>query len=327
MEEVEDFILNPGAVLVLRGDGLRGKDLRFELGAELLYFLQNPEKSYPGFGFEVIQALGKGRRISLDVEYDYDRFVRNFLADATDLDGRVSASERVYRPGVYDQAEATLEYVHRLWRRKKKKDHFLKDLGFREVVGKVGVRGASRKYDSPHSNRDREELGGLLGLSTQVSKRWRVDIDYNFRYVETDKGFEVMIRDETDFGVDFNGDFDIADENRRTVQRSDRSRTDHSIEVEVVWDFAKRWRARSAYEILYQNYLSEERFDLSYIGREDLRHLFGAELEWEFAKRWSAILEARWVMENSDRRGTGDEDEETEYDRYSIALMFVYQIF
>ena len=107
----------------------------------------------------------------------------------------------------------------------------------------------------------------------------------------------------------------------------DRDRIDHAIGVELRWDGPERIVATAGYELLYQNYSSNERFDLSYRDRSDTRHTIFGELEWAFAKRWFATANANWMDESSDRAVAGDEPEESSYSRYGISIGISHRFF
>jgi hypothetical protein len=320
IRDTDDLILTPYFGIIVTGEGLLGKTFEVTADAKVKYYTFNPAKSYPGFGFEVSQSLGGGKELDFDLGYSVDRFSRNHLSGASDLTGNVSASERVYSPGIFDSGSAQLKYSQRLWERSKKRQSVLEDIGLREIEGAVRVGYGMRDYESPFSKRDRDELTPGFDIDFQIAKSWRLDLGYRFRYIDTANGREVMIRDETGFGVDLNGDLDATDENRRTVQRSDRSRIDHGVKLELGWEFAKRWDTWVGYEITLQEFLSRERFDLSYRDRKDIRHVVYTGLEWKFSTHWAARVEGEWTTEQSERLSIGDEDEETEYDRYVVYM-------
>ena len=326
IHEVDDFVLTPRFEFVVKGDGLYGKKLEARAEGKVDYFTLNTARTHPSFAFEVSQSLGGGESVELDLRYSLGRFSRNYLSDATDLSGSVSASERVYSAGIFDSGAARLKYSRRLWKRSKKRTTFLDRLGLREIEGAARIGYGMRDYEGPFPNRDRDQLTVGLDLDMQIAKRWRLELGYRFRYIATPGGREVMIRDEADFGVDFNADLDITDESLRTVQRADRSRLDHGVGFEIGWEISKRWETWIGYEITLQHYLSDERFDLSYRDREDLRRALYAGVEWEFSKSWSARMEGEWTSERSERLSSGDEDEETEYEGYivymSLAMRF-----
>ncbi len=325
MDSEDDFLISSRARLTAKTDGLDGRQLRIIPGVRYDYFTQNERRSHPEFDLAVEQELGSGREIALDLGYDLDVFKRNYLADATDLTGNVSAAERVYDHGIYDELSAEVHYRHRLWRKRKRDEPFL---DARRIYGTVLLGYRHRRYDSPFSNRDRNigEVG--LGLSFDLDGRWDIDVRYLLGVVMTDDGREVLIRDEPDFGVDLNGDGDALDENRRTVQRVDRSRLEHSIEVGVSYRFARNWRVKAGYDFTFQDYLSDERFDTTHRDREDLRHAVRLGVEWEFARRLSLEIEGRWIREDiSRRRLRRDEDEETEYTRFVAAIALSVKLF
>jgi hypothetical protein len=319
MHEVEDVVLDLDLAMTRKTTGIGGRDLDlvFEIGADL--YATNSVKNSPSFEFEAIQDLAKGGELRAGLWYEHGRFRRNYLYDATDPTGNVSASERVYRSGKFNELGAAAEHRFRLWRRKKKQDSFLKGLGFRELECRVAAGVALREFDN-FPNRDRNMVHAKLNLVSRIGKRLRLDLSYHGRYVDTPGNAEVLVLDEPDFGVDFNNDGDANDQNRRTVQRVDRDRMDHRAAVQVRWDFDKAWRARLGYEFMLQDYFSKEPFDLGYNGRTDTRNLIECELEHKLAKRIFVGTRATWMDEDSDRRAVGDEDEESSYGRWQLFL-------
>jgi len=133
MHEVEDVVLDLVLAMTRKTTGIGGRDLDlvFEIGADL--YATNSVKNSPNFEFEAIQDLAKGGEVRAGLWYEHGRFRRNYLYDATDPTGNVSASERVYRSGKFNELGAAAEHRFRLWRRKKKQASFLKGLGFREL--------------------------------------------------------------------------------------------------------------------------------------------------------------------------------------------------
>lgn len=322
MDAEDDFVLSSSLKLVSKVSGI-GDRLRIIPSIKYDYFTQNERKSHPTFGLSVDLDVGSGTEFDLDLAYELDAFSRNYLEDATDPTGEVEASERVYDSGVYDEAYARLTYRTRLWKRPKKTESFL---DARRVEGFAKLGYARRVYDSPFSNRDRNSVNVVLGVSTEFGKRWKLDLAYDFDFVATDDGREVLIRDEADFGVDFNGDGDAVDVKRRTEQKVDRSHLDHAVNLRLRYDIAKRWKAWAGYQFRFQDYLSEERFD-THRGREDFRHRVNAGVGWEIDSRWSLELEGKWTMEEAEKNNFGDEDEETEYGRFLISIALILKFF
>lgn len=322
MSATDDFVVTPQGEIRLSGSGLGGRNFKAWFGFEYDYAVRNSVMRHPRFELSASQKLGKGRKMGLELEYAKGRFRRNYLAGSTDLTGSVSSSERRFRRGTFDSAEFLASYEQRLWERKKgkkRKKSRLAKLGLRSVVahGRLGY--ARRSYDH-FSNRNRNELRFGTGLDSRIGKRWRVELDYELRSIYTANNREFLVLDESDFGIDLNGDFDAVDQNVPSAERVDRSRLDHTVTLEMGWKPAKRIGLKAGYAFTFQDYRSDERFDLTYNARSDERHRVFGELEWRFAKRWAAALSGDWSDEQSSRLDMGDEPEETSYSRYRVSF-------
>lgn len=319
MNEVDDAMLDLDLAFLRKGVGLDGRDLDFvfEVGADL--YSANSIKNSPHIEVEAIQDLAKGSELRARIGYEYGRFRRNYLYDATDLTGRVTEEERVYRSGKFNQLAAAVEHRFRLWRKKKKQESLLQELGLRELECRIEASVGRRQYDN-FANRDRDILSVQMQLVSRIGKDWRVDLSYRGRYIDTPGGTEVLVLDEDAFDVDFNGDGDANDNNRRTEQRVDRDRIDHRLAAELRWQFTKSSECRLGYELMLQDYLSNEPFDLNNNGRMDTRHLITGRIEHKIAKDIFLGARATWMDEESDRLAVGDEDEESSYGRWQAFL-------
>lgn len=324
MDSESDVVVSSNLVLVSKVTGFGDRRIRIIPSIRNDYFTHNDSKSHMTFGLSVDRDLRSGTNISLDLAYELNVFAKNYLLDATDLTGRVSASERVYDRGEYDEAFVGITYETRLWKRKKKTESFL---DARRIEGFAELGYARRDYDRPFFNRDRNVVNLALGVTTKFSKRWKLDLGYEFEFVSTGNGKEVLVRDEPDFGIDFNGNGNTEDLKRRTEQRVDRSRMDHSVDLRLRYDITKRWETWAAYRFGFQDYFSEERFD-THRDRKDLGHSVQAGVGWEIDSRWSLELEGRWLEEEANKRAFGDDEErETDYERFIVSFGVIVRFF
>jgi hypothetical protein len=327
MSDVNDFILTGNVELAVRGDGFRGRRLKAWLGVGYDQALLNSILSHPRFEAGLSQRLGGDREASLEVSYAMNRFRRNYLSGTEPNPGpQISASERRYSSGTFDDVEILTRYEKALWKRSKKRSSRLKKIGVRRIDAAARLGYARRDFDH-FSNRDRDTLIVGAGVAARLGKRWRVESEYELQSIFTAGKKEFLVLDEADVGVDLNNDLDAVDSNVGTFQEVDRNRTDHTVGVELTWDGPKRWVAKGGYEFMFQDYASDEAFDLSYRDRSDERHTVYAELEWGFAKRWVASLRGDWMDESSNRVRAGDEPEESSYSRYRISLGLVHRFF
>lgn len=286
MDSIDDVVVSSRLKLVSKVRGAGANRFRVIPSIRYDYYALNESKSHPTFGVSFERGSRSGSRISLDLEYELDAFAKNYLEDVTDSVGSVSAMDRVYARGEYDEASASIKYKTRLWKRQKKSQSFL---DARRIAGFAELGYARRDYDGPFFNRDRNSVDLSLGVSIEFGKRWKFNTDYEFDFVSTDNGKEVLVRDEPEFGIDFNGDGDIDDLKRRTEQRVDRSRMDHTLDIRLRYDIAKHWDAWAGYAFRYQDYLSSERFDTRR-GRDDFEHRVRAGVGWDIDSSWSLEL-------------------------------------
>ncbi|HIF91539.1 MAG: hypothetical protein ABGX04_17125 [Myxococcales bacterium] len=317
VKEVDDFVVTAAAKMRVAGDGLMKRRVQAWLGVEYDQAVYNEIRSRPRFRIGASQQLGKGRRASIEFEYELDRFKRNYLSGTEpDPGGSIKRDERRYRAGTFSTAEIVASYDQRIWKRSKKRPNLVEVLGIRRIDMEASLGYARRDYDH-FSNRDRNELIVGVGAVAQVGKSWRIEVDYGLSSIFTSRDPEFLIIDEIDAGRDLNGNGNDSDNNVPVDERVDRSHIDHTVGIEVEWAASKRVMLKAGYDFMFQDYLSDEPLDLTYNGRKDERHrLFGG-VEWSFAKRWAASLGGIWMDESSDRSG---ENEETSYSGYMISL-------
>jgi len=323
MDSEDDVVVSSSLILVSKLAGIGDSRYRIIPSVTYDYFTQNDRKSHPTFGLSFERDSGPDE-ISLDFEYELDAFAKNYLHDVTDLTGRVTARDRVYDRGEFDEFSVEVTYGTRLWKRRKKTRSFL---DARRIEGFAELGYARRNYDGPFYNRDRNAVGVALGATAEFGKRWRLDLEYDFDFVSTDNGKEVLVRDEPDFDVDFNGDGDTTDLRRRTVQRVDRSRMDHIVDLRLRYDITKRWETWAGYAFRYQKYFSNERFD-THRDRDDFGHSVRAGVGWDIDSRWSFELEGQWYTEDANKKDFGDiDDRGNHYERFKVSFGVILKFF
>ena len=292
-----------------------GGNLRLTPRAAFHHYFKNTKKDFAEFGLELRQPVGRKGRATLELGYTLDAFKRNYLVDATDYTGEVTASEEVYAPAAYDEAVVVLGYRHRLFRRRKKEAGRVRGL-----TGEVLVGGRWRRYGGPFRNRDQN--GALLRLACRLDLGPVVDLeaDYSFEKVYSPAGGEVLILDEPFFGFDFSGDGDVDDLDRRTVQTVDRSRDEHGLELGVRITLPSQCRVRLRYGLVGQSYTSTARFDVANRGREDLRHRVRLDADWRVTPRWAFGVEGEWRQEIVRRPVDPEADEDEGYRQWKMLL-------
>jgi hypothetical protein len=301
MNSADDTILTTEVGLQRTDAGWGGNDLHIEPRIRYLRYSQNPKMSHAEFFLDMRQELQGANALELDLRYKNDVFTENYLADAVDLTGSVSSSERRYEPGVYDEWSMALSYERRLWSRSRDSWAIWRASGIRRLNMDATLGAGHRKYQLPFSNRDRDRLSARMRLEVELGKQWRIAGGYTFDRDRTNDDREVVIRDEDDFDIDFNGDGDRVDQNVRAFEKVDRSRNQQIFDLRLTWDFAKHWSAsiKGAYQL--QDYLSNEPVDTTYRDRVDRERSFRVDLDWEFIENWTASVFAGASREKSNR--------------------------
>jgi hypothetical protein len=289
--------------------------LRLAPRAAYHHHFENTKKDFAELGLELRQPVGNEGRATLELGCTLDAFKRNYLVDATDYTGEVTASEEVYAPAAYDEGVVLLGYRHRLFKRRKEEEGRVRGL-----TGEVLVGGRWRRYGGPFRNRDQN--GALLRLACRLDLGPVVDLeaDYSFEKVYSPAGDEVLILDEPQFDFDFSGDGDTEDLDRRTVQTVDRSRDEHGLEVGVRITLPSQWRVRFRYGLVGQSYTSTARFDVAHRDREDLRHRVRLDVDWPVTSRWTVGVESEWRQEIVRRPVDLEADEDEGYREWKILL-------
>lgn len=323
MDSVDDFILTPRLRFTAKRPGFRNLDFQIRPSVLYHFYAQNQKKSHLELGLDLQHEVEAHGMLRLDLNYALNVFKKNHLADATDLTGEVTDDERVYEPAIYDDGLVELSYRHRLWKRPKRQESVL---GIRRIDGEVEVGYRNRRFEGPFENRDEHALWGGTGLDIKF-RRVDLGVNYLFAHINTPGEGEVLIRNEFDFGVDLNGDGDTIDPNIRTEQKVDRSRLEHTIGIKARVKITPKWSGRVGYDVRLQDFQSEEFFDITRVGRDDIRHRVGLGVQWKFAREWSLKLEGEWIQEKAERGGLPavGEEEEKEYTKQGASLTLSYR--
>ncbi len=310
MESPDDVIISPRAAISLSFPLLFDRDFTIEPSARYDFYVENPERNHARAGLDLEQKLGGGHSIGVDLGYAHEVFRKNYLADATDLVDSVSDDERVYEPGIYNDATVDLRYRARLW--KADKDTPL--LRRAELKARAGY--GFRRYDDPFDNRDRDLYRAGVDLEIELTSFLDIEGGYLFEYLESPGDEEVLIRDEPEFGVDLNGDLDANDLDIRTEQKVDRTRFRHGFRADVHLK-GDRWSLKVGYRLRFEDFESDELFDTTYRGREDIRHEARVALIRKIGDSFNFTLEGRYLKETSTSDAQND-NEEREYERFIV---------
>lgn len=324
MDSVEDLILTPRVKFALKGHGLGGRDLQIKPDVTYHLYLQNSKKSYLELEVDFEHEVWTDGVLLLVLGYKPDVHKKNYLANATDLTGGVTADERVYKPATYDDTSVDITYRHRLWKRGKGQA----GMKLVSVFGEVGLGVQNREFADPFENRNEDSVIADAELGFKFDNQVELSVEYVLERVKAPAGSEVLILDEPRFGVDFNSDGDALDNNIRSVQKVDRTYLDHTIGVKARVKITKDWAGEGRYDYRIQDYESTERFDVTHAGREDTRHRFGVGLKRDFAPKWTLGLELELTSEEAGFVGVTnvDPEEVKTYDNTLFAISLSYSL-
>ena len=287
MNSVHDYIFTPSLKFFAEGPGFGRRELSLQAGVNYDMYFLNPRRR--NFNIEVAaeQNTSRNGRAGIKFEYIPSYFYLNYLADATNYTSSVTASERVYKPDVYSEWDATADYRYRLAG------------GRAALLGRVGY--LQRRNRAPFIGHDRNapHVGG--GLDFEPTNWWRIDGNYDYALVDSPRVQEVMILNEPDFGVDFNNDGNATDLSIRTVQFVDRRHHEQRFRVSTKLGFRERSYVEFGYERRYRNFLSKEPFDVLHSGRTDTRNTFRVALVSHLSDKLQFTTGYSYSFENSNR--------------------------
>ena len=313
MESARDVIPVATAQISLTGPGLAGRDLEIATDIDYEANLDNARRRHAELTFAVEQALAKSGRLRLRADWRPSYFWKNYLGDAVDLsgDGNITADERIYRAGTSREIDVTLNYRRRL-----KKG----------VRGEVEVGYFTRGYDAPFAGRDRHGPGAGVGLSADVGPRWTVGLDYAVQSLASDVTREVMILDETEFGVDFNGVNGPTDTDARAFELVDRSRLEHNVQLSAETQLSRTVTLSLVYARRMRVFGSTQPYDVADRDRHDTRNELEAELAVRLAHGLRLTLSGATAKQTTNRAGDpGSTGEVADYTRSVFAAGLAYR--
>jgi len=306
MDSIDDFIFTPRVKATFSRSGIMGRKLSITPSIEYNKYVQVQEKSYFDFGLGIKQKVGKHSHVGLNFGYAPNIFRKNFLSDAVDTKNppgtinKISSNEKIFSPAHHDDTTAVLSYGRRLWKNHRKQGRGL----FPDALSaKVLVGYENRNFDDPFTNRTEDNFLAGLDLGLALHKHTNLTLSYLFKGISTNVDTEVLIRNETNFGVDLNGDGDAMDLRIRTEQNVDRSRDQHTVGIKVSTRLRKGWYAHAKYEARFTSFNSQQPFDVSRLNRNDTRQKAALGLKGEIARRW--FLALGWVNEHNHANRSG----------------------
>ncbi len=256
----DDVILRAGAAGSLRVGKKKGSRFRAEAEPRARWHFLNPRLSHVDVRALLAQEVSRSSEVRLSGSYTPTRFRRNAMADAVDTDGNgsISDDERRYRPVRYAEGEARLAFAFEFGEK-----------GTSEAQVFAGV--SARAHRRPFA--DRDEVAPEAGIEAVLRSGAPGGTALGYRLVWTrdEPSREVLILDEDDYDVDFNGDGDTLDQDARTRQRVDRSSLDHHAHIGILWGRRDAVNGGLRFELRVRQFLSGERYDRDHRTRWDLR--------------------------------------------------------
>lgn len=311
MESVNDYILVPEIEIGARRRNELGE---FSIRGFLAYetYTQNSVKSHFDLGLSVRQTLPGHSSVEVAARFKPDQFKKNYLLGTVGT-GSISSSERIYRPGEFDETRFSVDYERRLAKWKSG------DGDSNRLLGRVGILYKDRSFDN-FGNRDLETWGLELAATVELGPRLSVGLEYGYAMVDANGGAEIVLLDESTVGLDLTGDLDQNDNNVRTSTAVDRSRDVHSLALDVKFDVTRKLRLSVGYEYEIRDYDSNKPLDLAYRDREDDAQTASVRLRWAFADSWSLALHAENQSVDSNRDASILDDEDASKHRNTVGL-------
>lgn len=264
MASSNDFITNLRAGGELRGPGLRGRELTLNGGARYEFYQRNGERRNVELRAGLTQSVRRGGQLQLRAELTPRYFYRDFMTDAVDQngDGSIQSSERIYAAGVYRESEVAAGYRQRL----------VTPADDRGIAVRMSAELGyySRSYQAPFATRGYRGPEATLGLGFDAG-RTQLDASYMRGGYTARPGAAVLLLNEQDFNVDFNGNGSTTDSRVRSVQTIDASRTEQELSVQLRRSLTAKFEARGGLTHRWRSYGSSQPYDVYYNTRRDHR--------------------------------------------------------
>lgn len=319
MPSSNDFITTLRASGEVKRRGLRGHDLALAAGARYEHYQLDAERRNVSLRVNAAQSLGQGSQLRLRGQLTPRYFYRDYMADAIDLnlDGRIESSERVYAAGTFRESEVAGGYRRRL----------IDGTGSRPLTAWLDVDAAyvSRQYEAPFQTRDYHGPETTVGLDLETD-RSRVGLSYSYGAFAATPGSAVLVLNESDFGVDFNGNGNVGDSHVRSVQMVDYSRVEQNAGLAIRRSMSRTVDARVSLEHRWRTYGSSQPYDVYNNTRRDHREEGGLALGFRAGAHLRMELGGSAQMQRVSRNlrpsATG---EVTDYTRRRIFMNWTYR--
>ncbi len=277
MQSASDFITLVGAGFDIEGPGLFGRTLSIRPMARYDYYARNPKRGNVELGLAIAQSVWHNGRVQLRGTLVPSYFYRNFLSDAKDLnaDGTIEPNERIYAAGTYHDRRLLVGYQHRLVRATSTEPF--------GVAVELDVGHVVRTYDAPLSYRSYRGPEVDATLALELTRALRLDAGWTHATLTSKPDSAVLVLNEPDFNVDFNGDGTATDLRVRTVQLVDFSRTEQYLNLRLRAELSGDVSARVYYQHRWRTFPSTQPYDVHNNSRRDRRDLVGLELSFRVA--------------------------------------------
>jgi hypothetical protein len=281
MESATDVILVPLLGVKLALDSPFGGDLALSSSIQYNIHGQNTAANFPEAKLEAKSSAGENGRISLEFKWLDGYFKKNYLSGVNDTNGNgnISKDERIYSAAVYDEYEGVIAFRQTVLKR----EH--------ELISRIDVEPfvgwSYRIYNSDFSNRNKRTLSGGLSLGLELLSRLNLEVTYVFEDVRTPDGNELVLFDETIYGIDVNNDGEI-EAHAALATAIDRSCGKHSVEIAPAIELTDACSAFFSIEYQWSYYRSDNELDIDHYDQWVLTKAFKAGMVYDISKNWSA---------------------------------------
>jgi hypothetical protein len=292
MESANDVSGVGNIALLVNGPGFRGRTLEIVPEISYEYASRNQLRREAAGALSIAQSLGGGRRVRIKAGSLPSHFSRNYLADAVDADasGSISSSERIYKRGQYGEYSVGGDLR----------------LPFGPGKNPSAVLGAGggyyvRSYDAPFAVRDLSGPTAAVTLDLVPNSPVAFEIAYELAALSAARGNQVVLIDEPDYNIDFNGNGRATDLSARAVVDIDRSRIEHQVGGALIFDTGPRVTASVGYDYRMRSFSSTLPYDEADAGRRDNRGTVRGSLRGKITKGVYLSAGAKFLSQRTNR--------------------------
>jgi hypothetical protein len=319
MTRVTDVIPIPSLQLGVEAPGLGGRTLGVAADVAYEANVHNAARRHAELEFRIDQSLPHGGGLRFTTDWRPSYFAKNYLADAVDLNanGRISGSEKRFAAARSHEIDLALRYRHRL----------LKST----TQGPIGITAdlqagyLGRRYDAPFVGRGRNgpDAGGALAV--HIGPVWTLGVDYNVAALKSNVSTAVLILDENEFGVDFNGNLTTTDSSARAAVLVDHSRVERQLGASLQAS-AGAATVTAGYGRRARRFSSTQPYDVVNRARRDVLKELTVDVDLRLAAGVHMELGARRARQTTDRGGDpGALGEVADYNRFVASAGLRYR--